>query len=131
MFYNQQFPKDDLLKLNSFDMMDSPHSKIIIPVRKTYLATLGLNEGADQQKIKTAFRRLAAVYHPDKNPTERDRFIEICHAYDQLMAPSETIQVKQNDNVNRRIGRRGEPTNRRFEILLEQQYKGVNVSIKA
>lgn len=103
-----------------------------MPVRHTYLATLGLSEGADQKSIKTAFRRLASVYHPDKNPSERQRFIEICHAYDQLMSPSPTIKVSKTQNtVNRRLGRRGEPTQRRFEILLENQYKGMNVSIKA
>jgi len=101
-------------------------------VRQTYLATLGLTEGADQASIKTAFRRLASVYHPDKNPGQRQRFIEICHAYDQLMAPSPSIEVPRSAQTgNRRIGKRGEPTHRRFEIMLEKQYKGVNVSIKA
>jgi len=101
-------------------------------VRQTYLAILGLKEGAYQSSIKTAFRRLASVYHPDKNPNHQHRFIEICHAYDQLMSPSPSIEVpKSADTANRRIGKRGEPTHRRFEILLEKQYKGVNVSIKA
>ncbi|GAA6134698.1 hypothetical protein NBRC116188_14870 [Oceaniserpentilla sp. 4NH20-0058] len=103
-----------------------------MPVRHTYLATLGLSEGADQQSIKTAFRRLASVYHPDKDPNHRQRFIEICHAYDQLMAPSPQIKMKPTRmNTNRRLGKRGEPSQRRFETMLEQHYKGVNVSVKA
>lgn len=104
-------------------------SIIKIHVRRSYLATLGLNNEADQPSIKTAFRRLASIYHPDKNPNQRQRFIEICHAYDQLMTPTEHIKPSVRED-NRRIGKRGEPTNRRFEIMLEKQYKGVNLSVK-
>ena len=98
-------------------------------MRQSYLAILGLHSEADQSSIKTAFRRLASIYHPDKNPNQRQRFIEICHAYDQLMAPSEPVKHTVLE-TNRRIGKRGEPTNRRFEIMLEKQYKGVNLSVK-
>jgi curved DNA-binding protein CbpA len=99
-------------------------------VRQNYLAILGLTSEADQQSIKTAFRRLATIYHPDKNPNQRQRFIDICHAYDQLMTTTKLHKPNVNQE-NRRIGKRGEPTQRRFEIMLEGQYKGVNLSIKA
>ncbi|WP_435653257.1 J domain-containing protein [Bermanella sp. WJH001] len=98
-------------------------------MRQSYLAILGLNHEADLPSIKTAFRRLASIYHPDKNPHQRQRFIEICHAYDQLMTQPEQVKPCVRE-ANRRIGKRGEPTHRRFEIMLEQQYKGVHLSVK-
>jgi len=100
-------------------------------VRQQYLATLGLTLDADSLAIKTAFRRLASLYHPDKSPHQRQRFIEICHAYDQLTQPQTSQIQRQSQSVNRRIGKRGEPTHRRFEILLEEHYKGLHVSTRA
>lgn len=99
-------------------------------MRQHHLATLGLETDADLTAIKMAFRRLASIYHPDKNPSQHQRFIKICHAYDQLMTPTHAMATKV-DTKNRRQGKRGEPTQRRFEILLETQYKGVNIRTQA
>lgn len=38
-------------------------------------------------EIKTAFRRLAKLYHPDKNPEEQERFALILKAYETLSDP--------------------------------------------
>ena len=99
-------------------------------VRQDHLATLGLDSDADLTAIKMAFRRLASIYHPDKNSSQRQRFIKICRAYDQLMTPINKVPTKVNTQ-NRRQGKRGEPTQRRFEILLETEYKGVNIRTQA
>jgi DnaJ-class molecular chaperone len=55
-----------------------------------YYAKLGVAEGASDREIKTAFRKLALKYHPDKNPGDREaerRFKEIAAAYDVLADP--------------------------------------------
>ncbi len=45
---------------------------------------LGLKIGADRLEIKSAFRRLAKLYHPDKNNKEKDKFSLILKAYKTL-----------------------------------------------
>ena len=54
---------------------------------KDYYATLGVSKGADQKEIKSAFRKLAAKHHPDRNPDNpaaEDKFKEINEAYTVL-----------------------------------------------
>jgi len=51
---------------------------------------LGIKEGASEQEIKAAFRKLAVKYHPDKNPGSKEaerKFIEISQAYEMLKNP--------------------------------------------
>ena len=49
----------------------------------SYLQVLGLTRGASQQEVKSAFRRLAKEYHPDKNksPGAKQKFLEVHEAY--------------------------------------------------
>lgn len=49
--------------------------------------TLELQPRATAAQIRSAYRRLAAVYHPDKNPAGEQRFHEISHAYKILSDP--------------------------------------------
>ena len=51
---------------------------------KDYYRLLGVSKTADQKEIKKAFRKLAAKYHPDKNPDDpkaEEKFKEINEAY--------------------------------------------------
>lgn len=55
---------------------------------------LGLSERATLQEIRSAFRRLSSLYHPDAQPGKVDlkaveRFKEVVKAYQTLMAYSE------------------------------------------
>ena len=62
--------------------------------RSRALAVLGLPEGADRKQVRAAFRRLAALHHPDRQVSRPDydpisgmrRFAELSAAYHVLMA---------------------------------------------
>lgn len=53
---------------------------------KDYYKILGLAPGASERQIKTAFRKLALKYHPDRNnsPGAREKFQQITAAYEYL-----------------------------------------------
>jgi preprotein translocase subunit Sec63 len=50
---------------------------------KKYYAILGLKEGASQSAIRKAYRKLALLYHPDRNKNAKatERFKEMAIAY--------------------------------------------------
>ncbi len=56
-----------------------------MPVTKRdYYEVLGVTRDTDDGTIKTAYRKLALQYHPDRNPGDRDaeeRFKEAAEAY--------------------------------------------------
>lgn len=59
---------------------------------------LGLQKGADEKEIKSAFRKLAIKYHPDKNPGDKEaeeKFKEINEAYQVLSDPQKKAQYDQ------------------------------------
>lgn len=56
-----------------------------------YYAILGITKTANENEIKAAFRRLAKLYHPDKNPTNPDaklKFEQVLKAYETLIHPA-------------------------------------------
>jgi DnaJ-class molecular chaperone len=46
---------------------------------------LELNIGCSLEDIKNSYRRLCKIYHPDKNPDNNDKFLEISKAYETLV----------------------------------------------
>lgn len=56
--------------------------------KRDYYEVLGVGRGATDQEIKSAYRRLALQYHPDRNPDSKEeseeRFKEITEAYSVL-----------------------------------------------
>ncbi len=52
--------------------------------KRDYYDVLGINKSANSQEIKSAYRKLAVRYHPDKNPGDKsaeDKFKEASEAY--------------------------------------------------
>jgi molecular chaperone DnaJ len=61
----------------------------------TLYDTLGVKKGASAEEIKKAYRKLAAQYHPDKNPGDtsaEEKFKEVQNAYDTLSDPEKRKQ---------------------------------------
>ncbi len=55
--------------------------------KRDYYEILGVDKNADQNQIKSAFRKLAKKYHPDLNPDDKEaevKFKEINEAYGVL-----------------------------------------------
>jgi molecular chaperone DnaJ len=73
----------------------------------TLYDTLGVKKGASAEEIKKAYRKLAAQYHPDRNPGDasaEERFKEVQNAYDVL---SNAEKRAQYDRFGSADGRRG------------------------
>ena len=59
---------------------------------------LGLSKGATEQEIKKAYRKIAAKYHPDRNPGDKsaeDKFKKATDAYETLSDPQKKAQYDQ------------------------------------
>ena len=55
-----------------------------------FYETLGVSRSADEKELKSAFRKLAMKYHPDRNPGDAEaerKFKEIGEAYEFLKDP--------------------------------------------
>jgi molecular chaperone DnaJ len=64
-------------------------------VKRDYYEVLGVQRGASEQEIKSAYRKLALQYHPDRNPNNPDaeeKFKECSEAY-AVLADTEKREV--------------------------------------
>ncbi|MCL5017434.1 MAG: J domain-containing protein [Patescibacteria group bacterium] len=64
-------------------------------MKKDYYQILGVNKTANQDEIKTAYRKLAHKYHPDKPGGDEKKFKEINEAYQVLSNPEKRKQFDQ------------------------------------
>ena len=66
--------------------------------KRDYYEVLGINQSADLDQIKKAYRKLAIKYHPDKNPDNsaaEGKFKEATEAYEVLSAPEKRQKYDQ------------------------------------
>ncbi len=82
----EQYPEEPGIKKDVRDAeMELKKSK-----RKDYYKILGVEKDADEKDIKKAYRKLAVVHHPDKNPDDPsadEKFKEIGEAHETLIDP--------------------------------------------
>ncbi|KAK9077629.1 hypothetical protein SSX86_005966 [Deinandra increscens subsp. villosa] len=95
--------------------------------RSSFYEVLRVKRDATANEIKTAYRNLAKVYHPDSSDLEQPddgKFIEIHNAYETLCNPADraSYDLKLSSGFGRRSGnytaagkRRGVYASRRWE----------------
>ncbi|MFH2231998.1 MAG: DnaJ domain-containing protein, partial [Patescibacteria group bacterium] len=62
---------------------------------KNYYQDLGVEQGATQDEIKKAYRRLAHQHHPDKNGGDEAKFKEVNEAFQVLGDDKKRAQYDQ------------------------------------
>ncbi|EXI76043.1 MAG TPA: DnaJ domain-containing protein [Candidatus Accumulibacter phosphatis] len=69
---------------------------------KDYYAILGIASDAASEAIRTAYRRKARQFHPDRNqaPEASERFREVQEAYDALADPGQRFAYDENRRRN-------------------------------
>jgi curved DNA-binding protein CbpA/Tfp pilus assembly protein PilF len=70
--------------------------------RKDYYKILGLEKDCTETEVKKAYRKLAIVHHPDKNPGDEDaadRFKEIQEAHETLSDPQKRARYDSGEDL--------------------------------
>ncbi|KAJ4416126.1 hypothetical protein N0V85_002419 [Neurospora sp. IMI 360204] len=70
--------------------------------RKDYYKILGIDKNADETQIKKAYRKLAIVHHPDKNPGDASaeaKFKDVGEAYETLSDPQKRARYDSGDDL--------------------------------
>jgi molecular chaperone DnaJ len=75
--------------------------------KRDYYEILEVSRSASDAEIKTAYRKMAMKYHPDRNPGDSEaeaKFKEAAEAYDVLMDPNKRARYDQFGHAGLRGG---------------------------
>ena len=78
--------------------------------RKDYYKILGVDKDASEPEIKKAYRKLAIVHHPDKNPGDEEaaeRFKDVGEAYECLSDPQKRERYDSGADLEEMFGGAG------------------------
>lgn len=85
--------------------------------KRDYYEVLGVEKSASADQIKSAYRKLAMKWHPDRNPDNpeaKDKFSEISEAYEVLSNPDKRAKYDQFGHQGVNFGPGGFDFNRDF-----------------
>ncbi|MBW6471141.1 MAG: DnaJ domain-containing protein [Methanosarcinaceae archaeon] len=97
-------------------------------VKKTYYEILEVDKKASLKDIKSAYRRLVMLYHPDKNKSQEaeEIFKKIAEAYSVISDPSKRKQY-DIDNEPRNVMLRSE-REKMWQIIREQKQRNARTN---
>src|SRR6185369_5501670 len=80
--------------------------------KRDYYEVLGVERSVSPQELKSAYRKLAMQFHPDRNPGNKDaeeKFKEAAEAYDVLSDPEKRSRYDQfgHAGLGRGFGQQG------------------------
>ena len=99
---------------------------------RDYYKILGVSRGASADEIKSAYRKLAMQYHPDRNPGDKqaeDRFKEMNEAYQVLSDPQKRARYDQLGESYSQWQQNGAPDNFDWGRWTSQQPAGQQVNM--
>ncbi len=97
---------------------------------RDYYNILGVSRTASADEIKSAYRKLAMQYHPDRNPGDKnaeDHFKEINEAYQVLSDPQKRARYDQLGASYSQWQQNGQPGNFDWSQWTSQQQGGQTV----
>jgi len=95
-----------------------------------FYQVLEVNDDVDIEEIKRSYRRLSAVYHPDKSPANEERFGAIRDAFEVLASPETRLLYDTGGMPAVRSGRKkgkvkqGKDESFELNISLSEAYLG-------
>lgn len=100
---------------------------------------LGVERSSTEKEMKSAYRKLSAKYHPDRNPgnkSAQDMFIKITKAYETLSDPEKRKiydiygeeGLSKEGQINESRKPKGQNAHVEMEVTLEELYNGTSKS---